>query len=183
MGDYLLRNGSILDGNGGPAVQADILIRGERIERIASGLQAEGAAVVDCAGLTLTPGFIDSHTHSDLQVMDGRTVKLRQGVTTEVVGNCGFSAYPPAHDPAELRSFANGIFCGDETWGWSSTEAYLRDVEKSRVANVVSLVGHGSLRIAVAGNKQGALVKTRCARWRVCWRRHWMRAPRDSRPV
>jgi dihydroorotase/N-acyl-D-amino-acid deacylase len=56
-----------------------------------------------------------------------------------------------------LRSFANGIFCGDETWGWSSTEAYLRDVEKSRVANVVSLVGHGSLRIAVAGNKQGAL--------------------------
>jgi dihydroorotase/N-acyl-D-amino-acid deacylase len=154
---YLLRNGSILDGNGGPAVQADVLIRGERIERIASGLQAESAAVVDCTGLTVTPGFIDSHTHSDLQVVAGSTVKLRQGVTTEVVGNCGFSAYPPARDPGELRSFANGIFCGDDMWAWPSTEAYLQDVERSRVANVMSLVGHGSLRIAVAGNKQGEL--------------------------
>ena len=52
---------------------------------------------MDCTGFDLTPGFIDSHTHSDLQVVEGRTVKLRQGVTTEVVGNCGFSAYPPAH--------------------------------------------------------------------------------------
>jgi len=157
LADYLLRNGSVLDGNGGPAVQTDILIRGERVERIAPGLQAENATVLNCTGLTLTPGFIDSHTHSDLQVVEGRTVKLQQGVTTEVVGNCGFSAYPPAHDPAALRSFANGIFCGDETWGWPSTEAYLRAIEQSRVANVISLVGHGSLRIAVAGNKQGPL--------------------------
>jgi N-acyl-D-amino-acid deacylase len=76
-------------------------------------------------------------------------------VTTEVVGNCGFSAYPPAKPAEALRSFANGILCGDNTWGWSSTEAYLREIERSRTANVVSLVGHGSLRIAVAGAKQG----------------------------
>ena len=112
---------------------------------------------MDCTGLTLTPGFIDSHTHSDLQVIEGRTEKLRQGVTTEVVGNCGFSAYPPSRNPADLRSFANGIFCGDDEWGWPSTEAYLRAIETSSTANVVSLVGHGSLRIAVAGNKQGPL--------------------------
>jgi dihydroorotase/N-acyl-D-amino-acid deacylase len=159
LAEYLLRNGSILDGNGGPAVEADILIRGERIARIEPGLQVDGVAVRDCSGLTLAPGFIDSHTHSDLQVVEGRTIKLRQGVTTEVVGNCGFSAYPPAREPSELRSFANGIFCGDDTWGWPSTEAYLRDIQKSRVANVISLVGHGSLRIAVAGNKQGALTE------------------------
>src|SRR5690606_34395668 len=81
----------------------------------------------------------------------------RQGVTTEVIGNCGFSAYPPARDAASLRAFANGILCGDDSWGWPSTEAYLRAIEASSVANVVSLVGHGALRIAVAGARQGEL--------------------------
>lgn len=158
--DILLRNGTILNGDGGEPFRADILIEGERIARISPSVEAPDAQPFDCTGLTLTPGFIDSHTHSDLQVLDGRTVKLRQGVTTEVVGNCGFSAYPPAREPEDLRSFANGIFCGDDAWGWPSTEAYLRDIEESSTANVVSLVGHGSLRIAVAGNKQGALSET-----------------------
>ena len=163
MAKILFRNGSVVDGEGSEPVRTDILIEGERIVRMGPGLAAAGAAVVDCAGLTIAPGFIDSHTHSDLQVVEGRTEKLRQGVTTEVVGNCGFSAYPPARDPADLRSFANGIFCGDEQWGWPSTEAYLRAIEKSRTANVVSLVGHGSLRIAVAGNKQGELSEAQVA--------------------
>ncbi len=157
MADTLFCNGTILDGTGAAPIRADLLIRRERIFQIGHGLQSSSATVVDCTGLTLTPGFIDSHTHSDLQVLEGRTEKLRQGVTTEVVGNCGFSAYPPAREPGDLRSFANGIFCGDEEWGWPSTEAYLRAISESRTANVVSLVGHGSLRIAVAGNKQGPL--------------------------
>ncbi len=157
MSHYLFRNGTLVDGTGGEPFLADVLTYDDRILRVDRGLSSPGATVVDCTGLIVAPGFIDSHTHSDLQVVEGRTEKLRQGVTTEVVGNCGFSAYPPAKNAADLRSFANGIFCGDDHWGWPSTDAYLRDVEKSRTANVVSLVGHGSLRIAVAGNKQGAL--------------------------
>jgi N-acyl-D-amino-acid deacylase len=153
----LFSGGMVLDGTGSPARRADILVEGAAIASVGMGLDAAGARQVECSGLTLAPGFIDSHTHSDLQVIEGRQEKLRQGVTTEVVGNCGFSAYPPARDPAELRSFANGIFCGDDSWGWPSTEAYLRAIEASRTANVVSLVGHGSLRIAVAGNRQGPL--------------------------
>lgn len=159
MAAYLFVNGSVLDGSGGPATSADILAEGERIVQMGRNLSAPGAIRVDCSGLTLAPGFMDSHTHSDLQVIEGRTEKLRQGVTTEVVGNCGFSAYPPAPDPGELRSFANGIFCGGDSWGWPSTDAYLQAIAASRTANVVSLVGHGSLRIAVAGSRQGPLTE------------------------
>lgn len=157
MDSLLFSNATLVDGSGREPFRADLLVAGDRIVEAALGIEAREATRIDCSGLTLAPGFIDSHTHSDLQVIEGRTDKLRQGVTTEVVGNCGFSAYPPAHPPEELRSFANGIFCGDDHWGWSSSGDYLRMVEASCTANVVSLVGHGSLRIAAAGPRQGAL--------------------------
>ena len=160
MRHLLFSGGTIVDGTAGEPFRADLLVDNDRILRIEQNLEDPLAARIDCTGLTLSPGFIDSHTHSDLQVIEGRTDKLRQGVTTEVIGNCGFSAYPPAHHPEELRSFANGIFCGDDSWGWRSSEDYLRAVQQSRTANVVSLVGHGSLRIAVAGPKQGWLSET-----------------------
>ncbi len=159
MSELLFSGATLVDGSGGDPFRADILVVGDRITQVAPGLKSRSATHVDCTGLTLAPGFIDSHTHSDLQVIEGRTDKLRQGVTTEVIGNCGFSTYPPARHPDELRSFANGIFCGNDTWGWSTTEEYLKAVQQSRTANVVSLVGHGSLRIAVAGPKQGPLAE------------------------
>jgi N-acyl-D-amino-acid deacylase len=162
--DYVLTNGSIVDGTGGEPFIASVYIKGDRIAMVGSFEPPTDAQKVDCTGLTIAPGFIDSHTHSDLQVIEGRHEKLRQGVTTEVVGNCGFSAYPPASNPAELRQFANGILCGDDHWGWASTEAYLSAVSHSRTANVVSLVGHGSLRTAVAGSRQGPLPEADVAR-------------------
>ena len=108
--------------------------------------------------MVVAPGFIDAHSHSDLQVLSERTEKLQQGVTAEVVGNCGFSPYPALQHNRELHEFANGIFCGDDQWGWRTAHDYLQAVtQNSHNATVASLVGHGTLRIAFAGSKLGPL--------------------------
>src|SRR6476619_531378 len=139
MGRILLKNGYIIDGTGTPARPGSVLVNGDLIEDLGDVAVPAGATCYDCSGLTITPGFIDAHSHSDLQVLEKRTEKSRQGVTAEVVGNCGFSAYPASPDPGALRSFANGIFCGDDTWGWSSTAEYLNSLERSPTATVGSL--------------------------------------------
>lgn len=162
--NWLLRDGTIVDGTAEEPYPGDILLHDGRIAAIGQPEKPADTQEVDCRGLVIAPGFVDGHSHSDLQVLQGRREKLVQGVTTEVVGNCGFSAYPPSPDPAELRQFANGIFCGDDSWGWPSSDAYLRAVERSATANVVSLVGHGSLRIAAAGSRQGPLAEADVAR-------------------
>jgi N-acyl-D-amino-acid deacylase len=161
----ILTAGTIIDGTGSPPIAGEVVIRGDRIISVGSpqssknSAVAEGAAydVIDCKGCIIAPGFIDAHSHSDLQILENRTEKLLQGVTTEVVGNCGFSAYPLPENPQVLRDFANGIFCGDNNWGWSSASDYLASASESKVATVASLVGHGSLRIKVAGNTCRAL--------------------------
>jgi dihydroorotase/N-acyl-D-amino-acid deacylase len=106
------------------------------------------AEEIDCDELTIAPGFIDGHSHSDLQVLEGRPEKIRQGVTTEVVGNCGFSAYPAPDDLGPLHDFANGILHGHGDWGWRSARQYLDAVRARANVGVVSLVGHGTLRVA-----------------------------------
>ena len=127
------------------------------IREIGTVPQWTDAKQVDCSNLVVAPGFIDAHSHSDLQVLGNKREKLLQGVTSEVVGNCGFSAYPNAR-PGELREFGNGILCGDDAWGWPSAADYLLEVHsRAKLASVFSLVGHGSLRIAHAGPQQGAI--------------------------
>jgi dihydroorotase/N-acyl-D-amino-acid deacylase len=154
---WLLCNGAIIDGTGNERYSGSILFSDGRVLQVGAVTKPEAAREIDCRGCIIAPGFIDAHSHSDLQVLENRREKLVQGVTTEVVGNCGFSAYPPAPDSAALREFADGILCGNGAWGWPSTQAYLEAATKSATAHVASLVGHGSLRIAVAGNRQGPL--------------------------
>ena len=157
MPAILLRNGTIFDGTGAPGFAGSVLLVDGRIAEAGRVDAAAEARVIDCEGLAIAPGFIDAHSHSDLQVLEGRPEKARQGVTTEVVGNCGFSPYPAAADRRALHEFANGIFCGDDRWGWATARAYLEAVERRAAGRALSLVGHGTLRVAVAGARQGPL--------------------------
>jgi len=160
----ILKSGTIVDGTGAAPFLGDVIISLDRIVSVGEARSGVSAAstnieceIIDCKGYVIAPGFIDAHSHSDLQVLENCTEKLLQGVTTEVVGNCGFSAYPLPDNPQVLRDFANGIFCGNNSWGWNSASEYLASASRSRVSTVVSLVGHGSLRIKVAGDTSRAL--------------------------
>jgi N-acyl-D-amino-acid deacylase len=158
MRPVLLRNGLLYDGTGAAPVPGSVLLAGGRIAWTGSGEIPKDAEIVDCAELAIAPGFIDGHSHSDLQVLQNRPEKLLQGVTTEVVGNCGFSPFPAAADRAPLHDFANGILFGKGDWGWTGARAYLDAVAASaRIVGVLPLVGHGTLRVAVAGQKLGPL--------------------------
>ena len=108
----LIRNGTVVDGSGAPARVADLAVEGDRIVALEPGLAGEAARVIDAKGLMVTPGFIDAHSHSDL-VYDkcpSAESKVRQGVTTEVVGMCSFSPAPVAPGRADLvQEWAGGI--------------------------------------------------------------------------
>jgi len=94
MFDVLIRGGRIIDGTGNPWFKADIAITGNKILTIGILDNADANIIIDANGLVVSPGFIDIHSHSDYNVLVDPKVqsKVRQGVTTEVVGMCGSSA-------------------------------------------------------------------------------------------
>jgi dihydroorotase/N-acyl-D-amino-acid deacylase len=159
VNSIVFKGGTVIDGTGAPPSCGDVLISGETIERVGVFGAPVEAQVIDCRGLAVAPGFIDSHSHLDLQVLENRPDKVAQGVTAEVVGNCGFSPYPVPADRRLLHDFANGLFCGGTDWGWPSAGAYLEQAARSMTTAVFSLVGHGSLRIARVGHQLGQLAE------------------------
>ena len=162
MFDLVLKNGKIVDGTGNPWYMADIGIQGEKIARIGVIPVDEAASVIDAKGLVISPGFIDSHSHADfvLPLKDHMEVLgcfLKQGITTLVVGNCGFSPAPiKAKNLEFLKDYAGFLLAGDIGWNWTTMKGYLEQLERSGVGyNVVPLVSHGAVRIAVMGFDAG----------------------------
>ena len=154
---YVIRGGLLIDGSGADATEADIVVSGGRIDDVlpAGTCGLSGRAVVDAAGCVVAPGFIDAHSHADnafLRDEDDLT-KVMQGVTTEVVGNCGFSLAPlttgpgrAANEDAMRKTFPVA------TTSWTSTaDLYALHDERGSVINQCPLVGHNALRLAVLG--------------------------------
>ena len=103
-GDILIRGGLVIDGSGRPGEIGDVAVRDGRIAALGRSLPQSGAKVIDAAGLAVAPGFIDIKTHSDftLPINPKAESKVRQGVTTEIVGHCGFSVAPVLPGRLEL---------------------------------------------------------------------------------
>lgn len=152
MVDLLIRGGTVVDGTGGPAFQADVAVRDGRIFEVGWVEALEGVPTLDARGLVVAPGFIDIHSHSDFTlVVDPRAVSsITQGVTLEVVGNCGHGCAPIV-DPELARMNIYGCQRGHEI-RWRTVAEYLDCLEAGRPAvNVLTLVPNGNLRLAVAG--------------------------------
>src|ERR1051325_1627409 len=166
---FLIRDARIVDGTGAPWFVSDVLVQGGRIAEIGKDIAADGAQIVDAQGLYLAPGFIDAHCHDDLICLrePQRVEKIAQGVTTLVVGNCSFSLYPAPSTPAaqHLRKHFStllGDVSPDEVF--EDLTAYRSAIHSRGLAlNIVSLVGHAALRIAVVGHEKRPATQAECA--------------------
>jgi len=146
--DLVLRGGLIHDGSGDPAVPGDIAIAGDRIVAVGR-VPGSGREEIDVTGLIVAPGFIDIHSHSDFTLLvDPRALSsIHQGVTTEVVGNCGFGCFP-IRDPVRSATSIYG-HRAEPPLDWSAAAGYLARLEQAGPAvNVLSLTPNAQLRMA-----------------------------------
>ena len=150
----LIDNATVIDGLGGAAFRGAVLLSGDRIAEVFTGAAPRGTdadTVVDAAGSVVSPGFIDSHAHSDayLVLEPDAPSKISQGITTEVNGQCGGSA-APRYGEARLSSDWASLL-GDRLV-WRSFAEYRKTVEEGGIAlNTVQFVGHNTLRSSVVG--------------------------------
>lgn len=150
MHDLVIRNAAVYDGTGAPPVQADIAVDGERIS-VVGNVTEPAAQTLDAMGLAVAPGFIDVHSHDDFQVLAEPDVmhNALQGITTVIVGNCGFGAAPAIAAQVQMKAIqeVDGAF-----EPWDGYAGYLEAIEAHPPAlNVAALVGHHTVRRAAMG--------------------------------
>lgn len=150
--DLLIRRGLIIDGSGRPGVVGDVAVAGGRIAALGIAGPSDAKKIIDADGLAVTPGFIDIKTHSDfvLPINPKAESKVRQGVTTEIIGHCGFSVAPVLPGKAQLLA---DYLSGGAPWlpfREMSFPEYLGTFPAVAV-NTGMLVGHNTLRLMVMG--------------------------------
>jgi hypothetical protein len=178
--DLLIRGGLLIDGSGAAARPADVGVSGDRIAAIGD-LSAvpdiDVPTVVDATGHVVSPGFVDPHGHSDGSVLlDGALVShLRQGFTTQLSGNCGYTFAPMAAPSARCSTPTS------RTSGSIRTDHVRRLPGRGRAAadgpNVALLVGHGTVRWAAMAPTAARRRRSSWRRWAATSRRRWTPAP------
>jgi N-acyl-D-aspartate/D-glutamate deacylase len=156
--DVKLEGGRVVDGSGAPAVRADVGLAADRIARIGDLAGSTARTTIDCSGRIVLPGFIDIHSHSDWLVPGadaGRLVEpfVRQGMTTIVGGNCGFSPAPLSDRNRSAARESSRLIVDDEVdLRWETMAEFLDALAATPLPlNVAELVGHGAIRSAVLG--------------------------------
>ena len=155
MFDSIFTGGLIADGSGAPLRRASVAIKSGDL--VITNEQLEAAHVFDVSGKIIAPGFVDIHTHSDLTLLSNPQAesKVRQGVTTEVVGNCGYGVAPNPYKEREspLRSGLAFIDVDPAIeWNWRNQSEYMTVMQNNGVSiNVATLIGHIPIHTAVAG--------------------------------
>ena len=163
MIDLVVREALIFDGSGTAPVRGDVAVDAGRIVAVGSGLDVEAARTVDAAGLALMPGIIDSHTHFDAQITWDPTVRPSPalGVTTAVIGNCGFTIAPcrPADRELTMRNLTQVEGMSIDAlregidWGFETFPEYMAQLKRRGSAvNVAAYIGHSSVRTWVMGD-------------------------------
>jgi len=159
----LLQNARIYDGTGAEPMVGDVLICGERIVEVGSGLESDDARVIDLDGLSLAPGFIDAHSHNDWLAIKKQPRKyfdpfVRQGITSFVAGNCGLSAAGFEHGSAHLDRMGGGLFSLEAMSGtYATLDEFFAAIDGSTPMNMAMLTGHCSARTSVVGYENRGL--------------------------
>lgn len=157
MMGILIKNGFVVDGTGKKGFKSDILIEGDKVSKISEDIKGDFDQVLDVEGMVVSPGFIDTHSHSDLITLVNpyNEIKIRQGITTEVLGQDGISMAPlPKEYISPWRKNIAGLDgdSDDIDWGYETTDNYLKMMEKQGVGlNQTYLVPHGNVRMEAMG--------------------------------
>lgn len=150
--DILIRNGWIADGTGNPLYPADVMIENDRIVAVENLHDAQAAHVIDAGGKIVCPGFIDCHSHTDWTIHTNPTAQstIRQGVTTEIVGNCGLGNAPVSDFSRESVAGRLREYCYEGPVIWSSFAEYLDAISQMGTScNLAWYVTHGAIRESV----------------------------------
>jgi N-acyl-D-aspartate/D-glutamate deacylase len=159
----IIRNARVYDGTSATPYDGDLAIEGDRIRAVGGKLATAARSdeeEVDARGLALMPGIVDLHTHSDVSLISdpGCVSAIAQGITTQVVGLCGFSAAPVSESSLQSIIDEEPIFAfPDVPWNWTTIAGYRAAVDRLPPAtNVATLVGHNTLRRLVMGGANEA---------------------------
>ena len=158
MLDLLIRNAYLADGTGNPGYVADLAVQGDRIADIGHLPAAQAKTTIDAAGKVLCPGFIDTHLHSEVEMLAGRhTAGVQMGVTTEFICPDGMGFAPLTPDLlADYWRYIFGIYVDSSViTGWPTVQAYLDAFSGKIRNNIVSMAPHGIIRLAARGWKTG----------------------------